>query len=112
MANERVETSAGDTAWQQAAAAQAARSMFVAGKAVSRTLDANWERDYRIPVGTAAIDGGVTGMIAMDYTRVIKVGRNVVCDTTLVSKPADPSITTQLNNGTRERGSGFNSVGI
>jgi hypothetical protein len=67
----------------------------------------NWEKTFKIPVGTPVFDEASVGVGPVDMTRVrvIKLKRNIVCDQTLVSVP-DPLHTTQMNDGHMERTAG------
>lgn len=83
--NERVEYVSGDIAPGQLAASQAARTNFTPGKATARAGDMNWPKDHRIPTGTPAFDGEAAGPVEMGRTRVIKLGRNIVSDQTVLA---------------------------
>ena len=108
-ANERVEYDIKDVAYGQLAPSQALRTEFTPGKATSKAGDMNWPLDYRLPVGTPVFDEASVGVGPVDMTRVrvVKLGRNVVCDQTLVSVPTDPLNTTQENDGRKERTAGY-----
>ena len=43
----------------------------------------NFEKDNRIPTGTPAFGGEAAGPVEMERSRVVKLGRNIVCDQTL-----------------------------
>jgi len=83
--NERVEIISGDVRHEQLAPAQANRTEWYPGKAVSREGDMNWERDNRIPTGTPAFDGEAAGPVEMERIRVVKLGRNTVSDQTVLA---------------------------
>jgi hypothetical protein len=83
--NDRIEILSGDIAAGQLAPSQAGRTMFTPGKANSLPLDENWPKDNRIPTGTPAFDGESAGPVEMERSRVIKLGRNVVCDQTVLA---------------------------
>ena len=83
--NDRVEYVSGDIAHEQLAPAQAARTSFTPGKATSRPGDMNWPKDFRIPTGTPAFDGEAAGPVEMSRVRVVKLGRNIVSDQTVLA---------------------------
>lgn len=105
--NDRIETSLKDVGYEQLAPSQLLRTRFYPGKAVSRSGDMNWEKSFRVPVGTPVFAESIQGPVDMTRVRVIKLKRNSVCDQTLVSVPADPLHTTQVNDGRKERTSGY-----
>lgn len=79
------------------------RTSFVPGKVPSRFDDPTAGRDFAIPTGNKVVDqsgGLVSG-------RVVKVGRNVVCDTEVTTAPD-----AQENDGRFERGTGFEGINI
>lgn len=80
MTNERVEYVSGDIAAGQLAPSQSARTNFTPGKALSKPDDQNWPKDFRIPTGTPAFDGEAAGPVQMQRTRIVKLGRNIICD--------------------------------
>jgi hypothetical protein len=104
--NERIETTSNDLSAAQQAPSQASRVNFTPGKATGKAGDMNWPKDYRVPTGTTAFGGESAGPATVTRVRVVKLGRNVVCDQTLVSVPVDPNDTTQENDGRKERKSG------
>ena len=108
-ANERVQYDIKDRYYGQLAPSQALRTMFTPGKAISKRGDMNWPKDFKLPVGTPVFQEANVGIGPVDMTRVrvIKLKRNIVCDQTLVSVPADPLHTTQVNDGRKERTSGY-----
>jgi hypothetical protein len=81
--NDRIEVLSGDIAAGQLAPSQANRTEFTPGKATSLPLDQNWPTDHRIPTGTTAFDGEAAGPVEMERSRVVKLGRNIVCDQVL-----------------------------
>jgi hypothetical protein len=83
--NDRVQIDSGDISFGQLAPSQALRTSFTPGKISSRPGDTNWPKDYRIPTGTPAFDGESAGPVEMKRTRIIKVGRNIVCDQTVLA---------------------------
>ena len=83
--NERVVYDSGDIRHEQLSPAQANRTEWYPGKAVSRPGDMNWERDSRIPTGTPAFGGEILGPVKMVRERVVKLGRNIVSDQTVLS---------------------------
>lgn len=105
--NERVEVVSGDIAYGQLASSQLSRTQFYPGKAVSRAGDMNSEKDHRIPTGTPAFDGEVAGPVKMARTRVVKLGRNIVSDQTVLT----PVVTgTRVETRTEEGISGANNT--
>ena len=80
--NDRIEVLSGDIAYGQIAPAQSSplRTNFTPGKATGKPLDMNWPKDHRIPTGTPAFDGEAAGPVEMERSRVVKLGRNIVCD--------------------------------
>jgi hypothetical protein len=105
--NERVENEFKDVGVAQLAPSQEERTSFTPGVANSNPLDMNWTKDYRIPTGTPVFDENSNGPVDMTRNRVFLVGRNSMCDQTLSNVPADPLHTTQVNNGVKERRSGY-----
>lgn len=84
--NDRVEYNIGDITAGQLAPSQSARTNFVAGTSgAGRIQDANWSKDNRIPTGTPAFDGESAGPVEMGRVRVVKLGRNIVCDQTVLA---------------------------
>lgn len=81
--NDRIETLSGDVDYGQLAPSKSLRTMFTPGKATSEPNDMNWPKDNRIPTGTPAFDGEAAGPVEMERSRVVKLGRNIVCDQTL-----------------------------
>jgi hypothetical protein len=104
-ANERVEYTIKDISHEQFA--QVGRTMFTPGKATSLPNDMNWPLERKIPVGTPVFAEATHGPLDMTRVRIIKLGRNSVSDQTLVSVPADPLNTTQINDGRKERTAGY-----
>ena len=78
--NDLVEYISGDIHHEQLAPSQAARTEFTPGKVTSRANDQNWPTEFRIPTGTPAFDGEGAGPVQMEYTRPVKLGRNIVSD--------------------------------
>ena len=106
-ANERVAVVSGDISAGQLASSQSQRTQFCPGKAVSRRGDMNWEKDHRIPTGTPAFDGEAAGPVKMARTRVVKLGRNIISDQTVIT----PVVTgTRVETRTEEGISGANST--
>jgi hypothetical protein len=105
--NDRIENSFKDVDYGQLAPSKEFRTEYYPGKAVSRPGDMNWEKDYKIPVGTPVFAEAAHGPVNMTRVRVVKLGRNIVCDQVLVSVPALPGKTTQVNDGRKERTSGY-----
>ena len=83
--NERVEIDSGDVRHEQLAPSQANRTEWYPGKASSREGDMNWERDSRMPTGTPAFGGEAAGPVEMERVRVVKLGRNIVSDQTVLA---------------------------
>ena len=81
--NDRLVVTTNDLSAGQQSASQASRTEFYPGKASSKQNDLPWEKDFRIPQGTPAFDGEAAGPVEMNRNRVIKLGRNVVCDDTV-----------------------------
>lgn len=126
--NERVQYDSGDIAHGQLASSQSARTQFYPGKAVSREGDMNFEKDHRLPTGTPAFDGESAGPVKMVRSRVVKLGRNIVSDDTVLTpvvtgvrvESRDEEGVDGTNSTTdtvnppdlanRERGSGFDNI--
>jgi len=104
--NDRVEYVSNDLDPGQQSAAQANRSEWYPGKAVSREGDMNWERDSRIPQGTPAFDGEAAGPVEMNRTRVVKLGRGSVSDQTVLPPTVEgtcvESVSDPFISGTHE----------
>lgn len=83
--NERVAVDIGDINYGQLAPSQAGRTNFTPGKATGKPQDMNWPKDNRIPTGTPAFSGEAAGPVEMVRERVIKLGRNIVCDQTVLA---------------------------
>ena len=98
--NDRVEVLSGDVAYGQLAPSQSARTMFTPGKITSKPLDQNWAKDFRIPTGTPAFSGEAAGPVQMERSRVIKLGRGIVCDQTLpIPTVSDTRVETRTEEG-------------
>lgn len=82
--NERIQYDSGDIAAGQLAPSQASRTNFTPGKADGLPGDMNWPKDHRIPTGTPAFDGEAAGPVQMNRMRVVKLGRNIVSDQTIL----------------------------
>ena len=97
--NERVAVDSGDINYGQLAPAQSSplRTNWTPGKATGKPQDMNWPKDYRIPTGTPAFDGEAAGPVEMVRERVVKLGRNIVCDQTVI-----PPVVTGTRVETRE----------
>lgn len=105
--NERVQIDSGDISAGQLADSQASRTNFTPGKASGRAGDMNWPKDHRIPTGTTAFDGESAGPVKMKRTRVVKIGRNVICDQTVL----DPVVSdTRVEDREEEGVSGENTT--
>lgn len=104
--NDRIVVESGDVDYGQSAPSKAGQTNFYPGKSAARAGSMNWEKASRVPTGTTAFGGESAGPATVTRVRVVKLGRNVVCDQTLVSVPADPNDTTQENDGRKERKSG------
>jgi hypothetical protein len=109
-ANERIQYDIKDRYFGQLAPSQLLRTQFYPGKSISRTGDMNWEKDFKLPVGTPVFQEASLGVVDMTRIRVVKLGRNVVSDQTLVSVPVSPIHTTQVNDGRKERTSGYDKA--
>jgi hypothetical protein len=83
--NDRIEVDSGDISHEQLAPSQSGRTKWYPGKATSRPNDMNWEKDKRIPTGTPAFSGEAAGPVNMERVRVTKLGRNIVCDQTVLA---------------------------
>ena len=94
--NERVEIVSGDIAYGQLASSQLSRTQFYPGKAVSRAGDMNSEKDHRMPTGTPAFDGEAAGPVKMARTRVVKLGRNIISDQTVLAPVTSATNTTTI----------------
>jgi len=81
--NDRLEILSGDVDYGQLAPSKALRTMFTPGKIISKPGDMNWPEDNRIPTSTSAFNGEAVGPVEMERSRVVKLGRNIVCDQTL-----------------------------
>lgn len=108
MSNTRLQFNWDDRYYGQLAPSQANRSQFTPGKAFSKPGDENWPLDYLTPTGTPALD--VAGPRRMVRVRVYKTKRNVICDQNLVDVPPDPLNTTQINDGRKERNTGYDGI--
>jgi len=91
--NERVEYDLSDVPYQQLV--QTGRTEFTPGKKSSKTDDENWPKEFSQPE------------FKMVHNRVVKLGRNVVCDTTVDPISGACGTLIQDNNGTNERSSGY-----
>ena len=83
--NDRVEIDSGYISAGQLAPSQAHRTAFTPGKATSKPGDQNWPTDFRVPTGTTAFNREAAGPVNMTRIRVIKLGRNIVCDQTVLT---------------------------
>ena len=81
--NDRIEILSGDVNYGQLAPSKANQTMFTPGKATSLPQDQNWPKDNRIPTGTPAFDGESAGPVEIERSRVVKLGRGIVCDQTI-----------------------------
>ena len=81
--NDRIEVLSGDVDYGQLAPSKANRTMFTPGKITSKPDDQNWPKDSRIPTSTTAFNGEAAGPVQMERSRVVKLGRGIVCDQTL-----------------------------
>jgi hypothetical protein len=108
--NQSVSNTLDDRYFGQLSLSQASRTQFTPGVASSRAGDMNWPTDFLIPTGNSALD--VSGSKAISRVRNSLVGRNTVCDQTLVFVPAEPETTTQENDGRKERNSGYDGVQV
>ena len=87
--NQRVDYTSNDLDAGQQSPSQASRTQYYPGKAVSRAGDMTWEKDNRIPQGTPAFGGEAAGPVEMQRSRVVKLGRNIVDDQTVL----EPTVT-------------------
>jgi hypothetical protein len=83
--NERVDYVSGDIAHEQQAPVKASQTNFTPGKATGRAGDMNWPKDHRIPTGTPAFDGEAAGPVEMNRSRVVKLGRGIISDQTVLA---------------------------
>ena len=83
--NERIVVDSGDIGYGQLAPSKAAQTNFTPGKADGRPQDMNWPKESRIPTGTPAFDGESAGPVEMIRERVVLLGRNIVCDQTVLA---------------------------
>ena len=81
--NDRVEVLSGDVDYGELAPSKAGRTMFTPGKITSKPDDMNWPKTNRIPTSTPAFNGEAAGPVEMERSRVVKLGRNIICDQTL-----------------------------
>jgi hypothetical protein len=83
--NERVQWNINDLYYGQLAPSQANREDYYPGKRPQdvREGDANWGRDYRVPVGLEEFEQN--GPLEVERVRVIKLGRNTVSDQTIAA---------------------------
>lgn len=106
--NERVEIVTNDISSGQQAPSQVSRTNFVPGTSgAGKELDANWPTDFRVPQGTPAFDGEAAGPVQMNRTRVVKLGRNTVCDQTVLAPTVE---STRVEAVTDDYISGTNTV--
>lgn len=77
--NERVEIVCNDIYYGQLASSQASRTQYYPGN--PNITDAAVFRDYRVPTGNPALD--TSGPRKIERVRVVKLGRNTICDDTL-----------------------------
>jgi len=82
--NDRIEVLSGDIRPEQLAPSQANRTMFTPGKISSKPQDENWPKDNRIPTSTPAFSGEAAGPVEMERVRITKLGRNIICDQTIL----------------------------
>jgi len=108
--NERIEYLFGDVSAGQLAPSQALRTNFTPGKTNGLPNDENWPKDYLVPTSNPALD--LIGPHPMWRQRLIKLGRNIVCDQVLVFVPVDPHNETQVNDGRKERNAGYDRVTV
>ena len=107
VTNERVQYDSGDISHEQLAPSQDARTEFTPGKTTSKPLDMNWPKDFRIPTGTPAFDGESAGPVEMTRVRVVKLGRNIVSDQTVL-EPVETGV--RVETRCEEGVSGTNTV--
>lgn len=106
-ANDRLVIDSGDVNYGQLAPSKANQTNFTPGKATGEPNDMNWPKDNRIPTGTPAFNGEAAGPVEMQRERVVKLGRNIVCDQTVLS----PVVTgVRVETRTEEGVSGENTT--
>ena len=95
--NDRIVVDSGDINYGQLAPSKAGQTNFTPGKATGNPQDMNWPTEFRIPTGTPAFNGEAAGPVKMVRERVVLLGRNIVCDQTIV-----PPVVTGTRIETRE----------
>lgn len=105
--NERIEYTLNDIPFEQLAPIKANQTDFTPGRTDGKALDMNWPTEFRIPTGNFGFNEATNGPIEVERVRVIKLGRNIVCDQVLADVPSVPEETTQENDGRKERRTGF-----
>jgi hypothetical protein len=126
--NDRVEVASGDVDYGQLAASKALRTCFTPGKATSLPGDMNWPEDFRTPTSTPAFAGEAVGPVEMTRVRVVKLGRGIVCDQTVLAPVVSGTrVETRVEEGvsganttvdtvnpataaSRERNTGFDNI--
>jgi hypothetical protein len=98
MPNTRLEFISGDVVYDQLAPSQAARTNFTPGKANGNPQDMNWPTDFRIPTGTPAFAGEAAGPVLIKRIIVVKTGRNIVSDQTVLPPIAGTPETTTITD--------------
>ena len=105
--NDRIEVASGDLDYGQFAPSKTLRTCFTPGKATSRPGDMNWPKDFRTATGTPAFNGEAAGPVEMTRVRVVKLGRGIVCDQTVLA----PIVSgTRVETRTEEGVSGANTT--
>ena len=79
--NDRVQWDINDLNYGQLAASQVNRTNFTPGKASNDAGGMNWEQDFRIPVGVAALEG--SGPLQVTRMRTSLTRRNVISNQTI-----------------------------
>lgn len=98
--NERVAYNSGEIAHEQLAPSKSQRTMFTPGKISSKAGDENWPKEHRIPKGCPQFMGELNGPAVMDRMRVVKLGRNIISDQTVLTPVvSDIRIETRTEEG-------------
>jgi len=96
--NQRVQWNDLDIYYGQLAPSQANRTEYYPGKATSKPGDI-LGKDYLCPQSNAQLEQN--GPVEMTRVRIIKTGRNTVCDQTIGAPDAGAPVTTVIVDKTR-----------
>jgi len=105
--NDRLEILSGDIQHNQLSPNKKFRTMYTPGKTVSLPSDENWPKDNRIPTGTPAFNGEAAGPVQMERSRVVKLGRGIICDQVI---PAPTIVDVRVETRTEEGIAGTSTV--